>query len=191
MPRSLPTALAVVMFMPLTALAQSSVQQVGWKGIRTDEFGQDTARVMSPFVDGIWIQTIASSALQGAWTLTEISVSTPDTSWTEANPEPSLYIFFNRSQRIRVYIQGRDVSPDDSADAGRLEVFGPFVPNSGYQRSVSGTPLTIQPLVALYPNAISDTSEYTYTHRVEGDTLRLTLSAPWAEGGEVRYTLRR
>ena len=46
-------------------------------------------------------------------------------------------------------------------------------------------------LVALYPNAISDTSEYTYTHRIEGDILRLTLTAPWAEGGEVRYTLAR
>ena len=190
MSRSLLTALPLVVFMPLMAQAQSSVQQVGWKGIRTDEFGQDTARVMSPFVDGIWIQTTGSSALQGARTLTEISVSTPDTSWTEANLQPSVYVFFNGSPRRgwRWLTKNGLYIPLDEV---RLEVFGPFVPSSGYQRSVSGTPLTIQPLVALYPNAISDTSEYTYTHRVEGDTLRLTLSAPWAEGGEVRYTLRR
>ncbi len=151
MPRLL-TALVVVIFMPLTAQAQSS-------------------------------------ALQGAWTITEVSVSTPDTSWTEANPEPSLYVFLGGPGRY-IRIGGQSFS-DDPTDAERLAAFGPFVANSGYLRSVSGTPLTIQPLVALYPNAVSDNPEYTYTHQVEGDILRLTLTAAWAEGGEVRYTLTR
>ncbi len=153
MPRSLLTALAVVIFMPLTAQAQSS-------------------------------------ALQGAWTITEVSVSTPDTSWTEANPQPGLYIFLQRHYRT-VFLLGRKVSLDDPTDAERLGAFGPFVVNSGAYEVSGGPTLTIQPLVALYPNAISDTSEYTYTHRVEGDILRVTLSAAWAEGGEVRYTLAR
>ena len=171
MPRSLLPALALVIFMPLTALAQNSVQQVGWTTSKVQQGGTN------------------SSALQGAWTLTEVSVSTPDTSWTEANLQPSLYVFLQRARRF-LRIGGLSFS-DDPTDAERLGAFGPFVVNAGVYEEVSGTALTIQPLVALYPNAISDTSEYTYTHRIEGDILRLTLTAPWAEGGEVRYTLAR
>ncbi len=167
MPRSLQTALAVVILMPLTALAQS----------RT---------------------------LHGAWTITEVSVSTPDTSWTEASSLPSSFYvflepprihivspFFSTTPRRTLLIQGREFFSNEPTDAERLvEAFGPLVAESGTY-AVSGTPLTIQPLVALYPNAVSDNSEYTYTHRIEGDILRLTLTAPWAEGGEVRYTLAR
>ena len=167
MPRSPLTVLAVVIFMPLTTQAQSG-------------------------------------ALQGRWTITEVSVSTPDTSWTEASSQPSSFYVFVNPPRIHIVspfssttprrtllIQGREFFSDEPTDVERLvEAFGPLVAESGTY-AVSGTPLTIQPLVALYQNAVSDNSEYTYTHRVEGDTLRLTLSAAWAEGGEVRYTLAR
>ena len=155
MPRSLLTALAVVIFMPLTAQAQSS-------------------------------------ALQGAWTITEVSVTTPDTSWTEANPQPGLYIFLEPHYSTLI-VQGsepRELFSDDPTDAEFLAAFSLFVANSGTYE-VSGTTLTVRPLVALHPNSMSNNS-YTYTYRVEGDTLRLTLSAQWApEGGEIRYTLAR
>ena len=157
MPRSLLTALAVVVFTPLTAQAQS----------RT---------------------------LRGAWTITEVSVNTPDTSWTEANSQPSFYVFvepprihiaspfFSTTPRRTLLIQGREFVSDEPTDTERLvEAFGPLVAESGTY-TMSGTPLTIQPLVALYQNAVSDNSEYTYTHRIEGDTLRLTLSAAWFRG---------
>ncbi len=135
-----------------------------------------------------------SSALQGAWTITEVSVSTPDTSWTEANPQPGLYIFVEPHYSTLI-VQGsepRELFSDDPTDAELLAAFGPFIANSGSYEVSGGPTLTIQPLVALYPNAVSDNSEYTSTHRVEGDTLRLTLSTAWApEGGEIRYTLAR
>ncbi len=131
MPRSLLTALAVVIFMPLTAQAQSS-------------------------------------ALQGAWTITEVSVSTPDTSWTEANPQPGLYIFLepHYSTLIVRGSEPRELLSDDPTDAERLAAFGrPFIANSGTYE-VSGTTLTVRPLVAKVPNAISDNSfTYTYTSR--------------------------
>ena len=130
-----------------------------------------------------------SSALQGAWIITEVSVSTPDTSWTEANPQPGLYVFLGGPRRF--WRMGGLSFSNDPTDAERLAPFGPFVMNSGAYEVSGGPTLTIQPLVALYPNAVSDNSEYTSTHRVEGDTLRLTLTAAWAEGGEVRYTLAR
>ena len=136
--------------------------------------------------------TIKSSALQGAWTITEVSVTTPDTSWTEANPQPGLYIFLERHYSTLI-VQGsepREFLSDDPTDAEFLAAFGPFIANSGTYE-VSGTTLTVRPLVAKVPEAMSDNS-FTYTYRVEGDTLRLTLSAAWApEGGEVRYTLAR
>ncbi len=133
-----------------------------------------------------------SSALQGAWTITEVSVTTPDTSWTEANPQPGLYIFLEPHYSTLI-VQGsepRELFSDDPTDAERIAAFDPFVANSGTYE-VSGTTLTVRPLVALHPNSMSNNS-YTYTYRVEGDTLRLTLSAQWApEGGEIRYTLAR
>ncbi len=156
MPRSLLTALAVVIFTPLTAQAQSS-------------------------------------ALQGAWTITEVSVTTPDRSWTEANPQPGLYIFLepHYSTLIVRGSEPRELFSDDPTDAEFLAAFGnAFIANSGTYE-VSGTTLTVRPLVAKRPNSMSNNS-YTYTYRVEGDTLRLTLSAAWApEGGEIRYTLAR
>ena len=155
MSRSLLTALAVVIFLPLTAQAQSS-------------------------------------ALQGAWTITEVSVTTPDTSWTEANPQPGLYIFLERhySTLIVPGSEPRELFSDDPPDAARLAAFSRFIANSGTYE-VSGTTLTVRPLVAKQPEAMSDNS-FTYTYRVEGDTLRLTLSTAWApEGGEIRYTLAR
>ena len=155
MPHSLLTALAVVIFMPLTAQAQSS-------------------------------------ALQGAWTITEVSVTTPDTSWTEANPQPGLYIFLEPHYSTLI-VQGsepRELFSDDPTDAELLSAWSPFIANSGTYE-VSGTTLTVRPLVAKQPNAMSDDS-FTYTYQVEGDTLRLTFSAAWApEGGEIRYTLAR
>ena len=133
-----------------------------------------------------------SSALQGAWTITEVSVSTPDTSWTEAHPQPGLYIFLEPHYSTLI-VQGsepRELFSDDPTDAERIAAFDPFVANSGTYE-VSGTTLTVRPLVAKRPNSMSDNS-YTYTYRVEGDTLRLTLSTAWApEGGEIRYTLAR
>ncbi len=132
-----------------------------------------------------------SRALQGAWTITEVSVSTPDTSWTEANPQQSLLVFLEPPRMFIRLRNGLEFSSDAAIDAERLTPFGPYVVNSGAYEVSSGPTLTIQPLVALYPNAISDTSEYTSNHRVEGDILRVTLSAAWAEGGEVRYTLAR
>ncbi len=111
MPRSLLTALAVVIFMPLTAQAQSS-------------------------------------ALQGAWTITEVSVTTPDTSWTEANPQPGLYIFLEPHYSTLI-VQGsepRDLFSDDPTDAEFLAAYSPFIANSGTYE-VSGTTLTVRALV--------------------------------------------
>ena len=133
-----------------------------------------------------------SSALQGAWTITEVSVTTPDTSWTEANPQPGLYIFLEPHYSTLI-VQGsepRELFSDDPTDAELLAAWSPFIANSGTYE-VSGTTLTVRPLVAKQPNAMSDDS-FTYTYQVEGDTLRLTFSAAWApEGGEIRYTLAR
>ncbi len=111
--------------------ATTMIRGCGFRPVRVRAWAVRT-RVQMPIKFTLTPQA-QSSARQGAWAITEVSVSTPDTSWREANPQPGLYIFL----------------------------------------------------------AMSDNS-FTYTYRVEGDTLRLTLSAAWApEGGEIRYTLAR
>ncbi len=55
---------------------------------------------------------------------------------------------------------------------------------------MSGSTLTTRPNVAKNPNFMSGGS-VTYTYEIEGDTLRLTLTLPWAPENETRYTLVR
>ncbi len=162
MPRSLLTALAVVIFMPLTAQAQSS-------------------------------------ALQGAWQTTEVSFTSPDTSWTETSLQPSLTIFAKQHYSI-MFVPGtepRSLFAGDEptfgsfepTDAEKLAAYDSFIANSGtYQ--VSGSTLTTRPMVAKNPNFMSGGS-FTFTYQIEGDTLRLTFTPPWATDAEERVTLVR
>ena len=162
MSRSLLTALAVVIFIPLTAQAQGS-------------------------------------ALQGAWQTTEVSFTSPDSSWTETSPQPSLTIFAEQHYSI-MFVPGtepRSLFAGDEAtfgsfeptDAEKLAAYDSFIANSGtYQ--VSGSTLTTQPMVAKNPNFMSGGS-LVFTYQIEGDTLRLTITPPWATDTEVRSTLVR
>lgn len=42
------------------------------------------------------METELGSALLGAWKITEVSVTSPDTTWTNEDPQPGLYIFSDR-----------------------------------------------------------------------------------------------
>ncbi|MCH7476435.1 MAG: lipocalin-like domain-containing protein [Gemmatimonadetes bacterium] len=162
MPGSLLTALAVVIFMPLTAQAQSS-------------------------------------ALQGAWTVTEVSVSTPDTSYTVTSPQPSLYIFLKQHYSV-MFVLGSEprelFSGDepmlgslDPTDAEKLAAYDSFIANSGTYELTDST-FTTRPMVAKSPNFMVSGS-LTFTYRVEADTLWLTSRVPWEPDTETRTTLVR
>ncbi len=136
-------------------------------------------------------QQPAVGPLEGAWKFNEVSFTSTDTSWTDTDPQPSLYIFLNRHYST-VFVLGsesRDLFSDQPTDAERLAAYDNFIANSGTYE-VSDSTLTVRPSVAKVPNGMSGES-FRYTYRLEGDTLRLILSEAWAQGAEVRYTLVR
>jgi hypothetical protein len=55
---------------------------------------------------------------------------------------------------------------------------------------VSGSTIVTRPIVAKTPNFMAGGS-LSYTYRVEGDTLWLTLNLPWDPNSENNFTLTR
>ena len=160
------TALAIIACLALTACQQPSSQQTGDQA-QTDD-----------------------NPLAGAWRITEASVTSPDTSYTDTDPQPGLYLFLDRHySTLLVPGPERASFTDETTDAERLAAYENFIANTGTY-TVSDSTLTLQHIVTKFPNVMSGT--LTYTYQVEGNTLRLTLSdAAWAEEGEIQYTLAR
>jgi hypothetical protein len=77
----------------------------------------------------------------------------------------------------------------EPTDAEVLTAFGSFIANSGTYE-VSGSTITTRPTVAKTPNFMAGGS-LSYTYRVEGDTLWLTLNPPWDPDVEESFTLTR
>jgi len=142
---------------------------------------------------------IGESPLVGAWRIIEFSSASPDTSYTISDPQPSLMVFLT-SHYSQMYVPGdepRELFSGDEPVVGALEptdaevltAFGSFIANSGTYE-VSGSTITMQPIVAKNPNFMAGES-LSYTFRVEGDTLWLTLSLPWDPDSENNFTLTR
>ena len=96
--------------------------------------------------------------LEGAWKIVKVSYTSPDTSWTHHDPQPSLYIFAKAHYSI-MYVQ--DTKPraqfaeqGNSTDEEKLAAYNSFVANSGTY-DVKGSMLTIRPIVAKNPNFMS------------------------------------
>ncbi len=160
------TTLAIIACLALAACQQPSSQQTGDQA-QTDD-----------------------NPLAGAWRITEASVTSPDTSYTDTDPQPGLYLFLDRHySTLLVPGPERASFTDETTDAEMLAAYENFIANTGTY-TVSDSTLTLQHIVTKFPNVMSDT--LTYTYQVEGNTLRLTLSGvAWAEEGEIQYTLAR
>ena len=163
------TALAIVSLLALTACQQSASQL-------PDQAGEQAQTADNP--------------LAGAWRITEASVTSPDTSYTDTDPQPGLYLFLDRHySTLLVPGPERASFTDETTDAEMLAAYENFIANTGTYTVSDSTP-TLQHIVTKFPNVMSDT--LTYTYQVEGNTLRLTLSGvAWAEEGEIQYTLAR
>ena len=138
-----------------------------------------------------------ANPLLGAWQISEMSVTTPDTSYTITSPQPNLYLFTERHYSIMRALgnQPRELFAGDApvlgsltpTDAERLAAWSTFLGHSGTYE-VSGSTLTVRPIVAKIPGVMSGVSlEYTY-RSMEG-MLHLTAVRPWASETEQRYTL--
>jgi len=142
---------------------------------------------------------IAESPLVGAWRITEFSLASPDTSFTISDPQPSLMIFLT-SHYSQMYVPGDEprelfsgdepvLGAQEPTDAEVLTAFGSFIANSGTYE-VSGSTIVTRPIVAKTPNFMAGES-LSYTYRVDGDTLWLTLNLPWDPNSENNFTLTR
>lgn len=139
------------------------------------------------------------AALQGAWKTVEFSFSSPDTSYTISDPQPSLMLFL-KGHYSQMYVPGSEprqlfagdqpvLGAAEPTDAEKLVAFVTFIANSGTYEVTSST-ITTHPIVAKNPNFMSGGS-LTYTYEIDGDTLRLTIRTPWEPDTEDTYVLTR
>lgn len=129
--------------------------------------------------------------LIGAWWIVETTVTTPDSSWVDGDPERGLYVF-TKGHFSNMLIQGanpREVLPPGATPEQRLAAYDPFIADAGsYVRTDSA--LITQNLIAKVPNVMDARIEYHY--RLDGDTLTLTFSGAWAPpSGQISYRLVR
>ena len=128
-------------------------------------------------------------ALRGVWKVTEVSLTSPDTSWTYTDPRARLLIFTEHHYSF-VGTRGggsRERLSDDPSDAERLQAWGPFFATAGTYESTDST-FTFRAIAAKNPNDEGSWT-LTVTYRIEGDTL-WTTGEP-ATGGELSITFVR
>ncbi len=157
------------------------------------------ATACAPTADQEPAAVAAAPSVEGAWRITEFSSTGPDTSYAISDPQPSLLIFL-AGHYSQMYVPGdepRELFSGDEPVLGALEptdaevltAFGSFIANSGTYE-VSGSTITTRPIVAKNPNFMAGGS-ISYTYRVEGDTLWLTINWPWDPDVEASFTLTR
>ena len=136
-------------------------------------------------------ETEFKNALLGAWRITEVSVTSSDTTWTSKNPQPGLYIFSDRHFSTLLVRGTEDRMPftDETTDEEVLAAYRIFIANAGTYE-VTNTELTTHTFVAKLPNSMN--GGFTYRYTVHGDSLVLTFNEGWAPaGGEITYRLVR
>ncbi len=120
-----------------------------------------------------------SSVLQGAWAVTSWEVEgemIPD-------PQPGLIVFTGTHYSIMYVNQAepRDrYAGEDQTDTEMVGAYRTLTANSG-RYEVSGNEFTTRAYVAKDPNYMGDWPEnaYTYTFRMEGETLHLNWPSDW------------
>ena len=125
-------------------------------------------------------------ALRGVWKVTEVSLTSPDTSWTYTDPRARLLIF-TEHHYSRMGARGsgsRERLSDEPSDAERLEAWQPFFADAGTYESTDST-VTFRVIVAKNPNNEGSLTQ-TATYRIEGDTLWITFET--ATGAEISVT---
>ena len=125
--------------------------------------------------------TPVQSGLEGAWKITEVSFTSPDSSWTNTNPPPGLY-FFTERYYSEMYAR---VAPDGTTqprmlragekrtDAEKVAAYDTITANAGTY-AISGSTITGHVMVAKSPNYMLEGTSWSSTYEIEGDTLRLT-----------------
>ena len=112
--------------------------------------------------------------MEGAWRVVEIVVTGANAENT-SSPQPGLFIFGQKHYSM-MWIRGAQARApyvgEEPTNAEKVRAFDSFVANTG-SYEVSGSTITIRPMVARSPNFMAGGSAK-YEFRVEGSTLLLT-----------------
>jgi hypothetical protein len=125
-------------------------------------------------------------SILGVWRVAERSYSRPDSSWTNSDPEPGLYIFGERYFSVQEIRESgpRVLFGESTTELERLAAFDVFHAHSGTYEITDST-LTIVPTLAKSPNSM-DGSTYSYALELSGDRLTITRVSG---DGETRVTI--
>jgi hypothetical protein len=118
-----------------------------------------------------------TASVQGVWRTAEVTLTGPGAR-TISHLQPSLAIFTAKHySRVEIHEERpRPVVPDvmaASADELRA-VWRPFVAEAGTYELSGDDGLTMHPMVAKNPAAMTPGSSTTYSYRLKGDTLWVT-----------------
>jgi hypothetical protein len=131
-------------------------------------------------VDLAACQAGSRGPLEGVWRRVAETYLGPDTGWTLAHPQPSLYIFTARHYSM-MFVPGTAPRAPFTTGAPtgpeKLAAFESFRASAGTYE-VKDSTLTLAPVVARVPNRVGESQVYAY--RVRGDSLWLTMRYPWA-----------
>jgi hypothetical protein len=128
-------------------------------------------------------QSEASSPLEGAWRLVEVTAS--DSAGSPRIGEPGLFVF-TRTHYSMMRAIGQmpraTFAAVDPTDAEKLAAYDTFIANAGtYQ--VSGSTIAVTPTIAKHPNLMNGGRDQ-FAFRVAGDTLWLTST-----GRDLRFLI--
>jgi len=116
----------------------------------------------------------AKKPIEGVWKVTEIVVTGAGAS-NVGSPQPGLFIF-TRGHYSMMSVPGNQpralFKAEEPTNEEKIAAFDSFVANTGTYE-VTGSTLTIRPMVARYPNFMAGGSDK-YQFRIEGNTLWLT-----------------
>ncbi len=131
----------------------------------------------------------AQGKLEGAWKVTEITLTGPN-ALTNTAPQPGIWMFAKK-HCSSVGISGAKPQPDlpqkDATDAQKVATWTPLIANAGTYE-IKGTTITIHPIVG--KNPFPPGAFTTFDYRIEGNTLTVTLKT--TSDGPVAnpYTLK-
>jgi len=129
-------------------------------------------------------ESAARKSMEGAWKVVEVVV-TGDRAENTPNAQPGLFIFGQKHYSMMWVRGGKARAPyagEVPTTEEKIAAFESFTANTGTYE-VSGSTLTIHPMVARSPNFMGGASSQ-YQFRVEGDSLWLT-----EKSADMRYRI--
>ena len=135
---------------------------------------------------------LAQGSVQGTWKAVEESFTSSDTSWTNKNPLPGLFIFGKKHYSI-MHATGdspRKLAADERnrTDAETVAAYRSFWANSGTYK-ISDSTITTRTIVAKNPNRMAENRTVEIKYKLAGNTLWLTFS--WRSGGTSVFKCSR